>query len=128
MRVSWDEQNTKWWFSILDIITVHTNQNDFTKTRNYWKYLKTNMKKENSQAVSATNQLKLIAPVGKNRLMDWLDYNGIIALVKEFVSKKTNRLIEWFTNSDVFKRLTKNALTKKINNREMFIKGMGYSY
>lgn len=50
--------------------------------------------------VSATTQLKFLAPDGKNRLADMLDYNGIIALGKEFPGKKANRFIEWFTYSD----------------------------
>ena len=50
--------------------------------------------------VSATTQLKFLAPDGKMRLADTLDYSGIIALGKEFPSKKANRFIEWFTYSD----------------------------
>ncbi|MCF6212688.1 MAG: Fic family protein [Flavobacteriaceae bacterium] len=99
VRAVWDEKNAKWWFSVLDIVAVLTDQNDYTKTRNYWKYLKAKLNKENSQVVSATTQLKIIAPDGKKRLSDMLDYNGIIALGKEFPSKKANRFIEWFTYS-----------------------------
>ncbi|HNF37527.1 MAG TPA: hypothetical protein PLC45_02570 [Chitinophagaceae bacterium] len=65
VRAVWNEENAKWWFSVLDIVAVFTNQNDYTKTRNYWKYLKAKLKKENSQVVSATTQLKLLAPDGK---------------------------------------------------------------
>lgn len=65
VRAIWDEENSKWWFSVLDIIAVLTDQDDYNKTRNYWKYLKTKLK---------------------------------------------------------------NALTDKINNREMFMKGIDYSY
>jgi len=100
VRAVWDEENAKWWFSVLDIVAVLTDQNDYTKTRNYWKYLKAKLKKENSQVVSATTQLKFLAPDGKRRLADMLDYNGIIALGKEFPGKKANRFIEWFTYSD----------------------------
>ena len=100
VRAVWDEQNAKCWFSVLDIVALLTDQDDYTKTRNYWKYLKAKLKKENSQVVSATTQLKFIAPDGKNRLADMLDYNGIIALGKEFPGKKANRFIEWFTYSD----------------------------
>ena len=81
-------------------MAVLTDQNDYTKNRNYWKYLKTKLKKENSQVVSATNQLKFLAPDGKKRLADMLDYKGIIDLGKEFPSKKANRFIEWFTYGD----------------------------
>jgi len=100
VRAVWDEQNSKWWFSVLDIVALLTNQDDYTKTRNYWKYLKTKLKKENSQVVSATTQLKFLAPDGKKRLADMLDYNGIIALGKEFPGKKANRFIDWFTYND----------------------------
>lgn len=99
VRAVWDEQNDKWWFSVLDIVSVLNDQNDYTKTRNYWKYLKAKLKKENNELVSATTQLKLLASDGKRYLTDMLDFNGIIALGKEFPSKKANRFIEWFTNS-----------------------------
>lgn len=78
VRAIWDEENTKWWFSVLDIVAVLTDQDDYTKSRNYWKYLKAKLKKENSQVVSDTTQLKILAPDGKKRLADVLDYNGII--------------------------------------------------
>ena len=100
VRAFWDEENSKWWFSVLDIVSVLTDQDDYTKNRNYWKYLKAKLKKEKSQVVSATTQLKILAPDGKKRLADMLDYNGIIDLGKEFPSKKANRFIEWFTFSD----------------------------
>jgi len=100
VRAVWDEQSTKWWFSVLDIIAVLTDQDDYTKTRNYWKYLKAKLKKEKSELVSATTQLKLLASDGKRYLSDMLDYSGIIALGKEFPSKKANRFIEWFTYND----------------------------
>jgi len=100
VRAVWDEQNTKWWFSVLDIVAVLTNQNDYTKTRNYWKYLKAKLKKENSELVSVTTQLKLLASDGKRYMTDMLDYQGIISLGKEFPGKQANRFIEWFTYSD----------------------------
>jgi len=100
VRAIWDEENAKWWFSVLDIVAVLTGQNDYAKTRNYWKYLKSKLKKENSEVVSATTQLKLLAPDGKKRLADVLDYKGIIELGKQFPGKKANRFIEWFTFSD----------------------------
>jgi len=90
----------KWWFSVPDIVAVLTDQDDYIKARNYWKYLKAKLKRENSQVVSATTQLKVLAPDGKKRLADMLDYNGIIALGKEFPGKKANRFLEWFTYSE----------------------------
>jgi len=84
----------------LDIVAVLTDQNDYKKTRNYWKYLKAKLKKENHQLVSATTQLKLIASDGKQYKSDMLDYDGIIALGKTFPGIKANRFIEWFSFSN----------------------------
>ncbi|TAF74598.1 MAG: cell filamentation protein Fic [Bacteroidetes bacterium] len=99
VRAVWDEENAKWWFSVLDIVSVLRNQDDYNKNRNYWKYLKAKLKKENSELGSATTQLKLAANDGKRYLTDMLDYEGIIALGKQFPSKNSNRFIEWFTYS-----------------------------
>lgn len=100
VRAVWDDEKSKWWFSVLDIIGVLRGEDDYTKNRNYWKYLKAKLKKENNELVSATNQLKLTAADGKKYLTDTFDYDGIIELAKNFPSKQANRFIEWFTNSD----------------------------
>lgn len=100
VRAVWDEDGAKWWFSVIDVIAVLGDYDDYNKARNYWKYLKTKLKKENNELVSATNQLKLTASDGKTYKTDTLDDKGIILLAKEFPSKKANRFLEWFTYSD----------------------------
>jgi len=100
VRALWYDEHAKWWFSVLDIIAVLTNQDDYTKTRNYWKYLKAKFKKEGIQLVSMTTQLKLIAADGKKYRSVMLDHEGIISLGKTFPGTKANRFIEWFTYSD----------------------------
>lgn len=100
VRAVWDDEKAKWWFSVLDIIGVLRGDDDYKKNRNYWKFLKTKLKKENSELVSAANQLKLTAADGKKYLTDTFDYDGIIELAKNFPSKQANRFIEWFTYSD----------------------------
>ena len=100
VRAVWDEENSKWWFSVLDVVGVLNAQDDYTKNRNYWKYLKTKLKKEGSQLVSATNQLKMTAADGKRYLTDVLDYNGVILLAKSFPNARASRFVEWFTYSD----------------------------
>lgn len=100
VRAVWDDEKSKWWFSVLDIIGVLRGEDDYAKNRNYWKYLKAKLKKENSELVSAANQLKLAAADGKKYLTDTFDYDGIIELAKNFPSKQANRFIEWFTYSD----------------------------
>ena len=98
VRAVWDEENSKWWFSVVDIVALLTNQDDYKKSRNYWKYLKAKLKKEGNELVSATTQLKLQAKDGKRYFTDMLDYDGIIVLGKEFPGKKANRFIDWFTS------------------------------
>ena len=100
VRAIWDEENSKWWFSVLDIVGVLNDQDDYQKNRNYWKYLKTKLKKEQSQLVSETNQLKLMASDGKRYITDTLDYEGVLLLAKSFPNTKAMRFVEWFTNSD----------------------------
>lgn len=100
VRAVWDEEGAKWWFSVLDIVGVLNAQDDYAKNRNYWKYLKTKLRNEGNELVSATNQLKLLAPDGKRRLTDVLDNDGVIALAKSFPNNKASRFIEWFTNTN----------------------------
>ncbi len=73
VRAVWDDANAKWWFSVLDIVGILNEENEYAKIRNYWKYLKAKLKKEKNEVVSAATQLKLLAPDGKQRLTDTLD-------------------------------------------------------
>lgn len=100
VRAVWDESHNKWWFSVLDIVGVLNEQDDYTKTRNYWKYLKTKLKKSQPELVSATNQLKLLAPDGKYRTTDVLDAEGIIMLAKNMPNNRALDFLDWFTYSD----------------------------
>jgi hypothetical protein len=76
IRAVWDEQDEKWWFSVLDVIGILTDQPDYQKVRNYWKWLKnkliaegselfdnTNQLDEKGEPVSNTNQLKMLATI-----------------------------------------------------------------
>ncbi|MBS1782697.1 MAG: Fic family protein [Bacteroidetes bacterium] len=100
VRAVWDEQHAKWWFSVLDIVGVLNEEPDYTKVRNYWKYLKAKLKKENNQLVSATTQLKLVAADGKKYTTDMLDSDGVTALAKHFPNNKAIKFLDWFFYSD----------------------------
>ena len=100
VRAVWDEINNRWLFSVLDIIAVLRNEDDYEKNRNYWKYLKAKLKKAGSEVGSVTTQLKLRAPDGKLRLTNVMGYEQIISLAKVFPSTQANRFIEWFAYSD----------------------------
>ena len=100
VRAIWDDENSKWWFSVLDIVGVLNQQDDYAKNRNYWKYLKTKLKKEDNKVVSVTNQLKLQAPDGKMRLADVLDSDGVTLLAKAFPNTRASKFLDWFTYSE----------------------------
>ena len=97
VRAVWENENSKWWFSVIDIVSILSQSSD---SRNYWYVLKNRLKKSNNEILTNCKGFKLIAPDGKRRLTDCLDYDGIIELSKNFPSKKANRFIEWFTYSD----------------------------
>lgn len=100
VRAVWDATTDKWFFSVLDVLGAINEQDDYTKTRNYWKYLKTKLKKEQNELVSATNQLKLKAADGKKYLTDTLDMNGIEELAKNIPNSKAMEFLDWLTYSE----------------------------
>ena len=141
VRAVWDDTHNKWWFSVLDIIAAINEQDDYQKTRNY---LKTKLKKENNELVSVTNQLKLQAPDGEQRLTDTFDAEGVTLLAKHINNTKATNFLDWFLYSDNtidgqskkkayqlfenvvdgthIKNLVGFALTHQINDREIFRK------
>ena len=98
VRAVWDEDQNKWWFSALDIVGAINNQEDYAKNRNYWKYLKNKLKKENSELVSGTIQLKLTAADGKKYNTDVLDTKGVMELAKSFPNNNANEA--WWTQPE----------------------------
>jgi hypothetical protein len=95
IRTVWDEGEEKWWFSVLDVIAVLTDQPDYKKVRNYWKWLKNKLIAEGSQLVSATNQLKLPASDGKKYLTDVVDTEQILRLIQSIPSKRAEPFKLW---------------------------------
>ena len=100
VRAIWDEDNSKWWFSVQDVVGAINDQSDYKKNRNYWKYLKTKLRKEGNELVSATNQLKLRAADGKRYDTDVLDADGIRLLAKYTNNQRAMDFLDWFTYSD----------------------------
>ena len=80
VRVEWDEKDEKWYFSIVDIVGVLTD-NDFQSARNYWKVLKHRLKEEGNESVTNCNQLKMLASDGKYYKTDVADTEQIFRLV-----------------------------------------------
>jgi len=72
VRVLWDDEREKWYFSIVDVVGILT-ENDHQKARNYWKVLKHRLKKEGNETVTNCNRLKIPAPDGKMCMTDVAD-------------------------------------------------------
>jgi cell filamentation protein len=70
VRAIWDEENSKWRFSVIDIVAILSESAD---ARNYWYVLKNRLKKSNSELLTNCKGMKLTAPDGKRRLTDTLD-------------------------------------------------------
>jgi len=100
VRAVWDEQNAKWWFSVVDVVGILNQEADYIKAGNYWRWFKRKLLKENIQFVSGTHRLKLTAADGKKYLTDTLDSEGIISLAKHFPNNRAMKFLDWFLYSD----------------------------
>ena len=91
----YDEKAETWYFSVVDIIQVLTQQADFQTARNYWKVLKNRLRKEGSQVVTSCNRLKLPADDGKMRLTDVASAETLLRLVQSIPSPKAEPIKLW---------------------------------
>lgn len=95
VRRVWDDQKEKWYFSVVDIVAILTNQPNYQLARNYWKVLKNRLNKEGSELVTKCNQLKLVADDGKMRLTDVADIEAVFRLVQSIPSPQAEPLKLW---------------------------------
>ena len=100
VRAIWDDTQNHWWFSVLDIVGAINQQEDHEKNRNYWKYLKAKLRKEQSEVVSDTTQLKLTASDGKKYNTDVISQAGVDKLAKAIRNQQAMAFLDWFTYSD----------------------------
>ncbi len=92
VRTVWDDQEEKWYFSIVDVCAVLT---DSPNPRNYWKVLKHRLVKEGNETVTNCNQLKLQAEDGKKRLTDVADTDQLFRLIQSIPSPKAEPFKLW---------------------------------
>jgi hypothetical protein len=95
VRTLWDMEKEQWYFSIVDVIAVLTDQNDYQGARNYWKVLKFRLLKEGNETVTNCNQLKLLAEDGKMRLTDVADTEQVFRLIQSIPSPKAEPFKQW---------------------------------
>ncbi|MDR2685858.1 MAG: hypothetical protein LBB23_03760 [Rickettsiales bacterium] len=95
IRTLWDDKAEKWYFSVVDVVGVLTDQPTQDGARNYWKVLKHRLNEEGSQLVTNCNQLKMQSSDGKFYLTDAADAEQILRLVQSIPSKKAEPFKLW---------------------------------
>ncbi len=95
IRRHYDEQTETWWFSVVDIVQVLTQQPNYKLAQNYWKVLKHRLNKEGSQLVTNCNQLKMAAADGKNYLTEVATAETLLRLVQSVPSPKAEPIKLW---------------------------------
>ncbi|MDO4907511.1 BRO family protein [Neisseria sp.] len=99
IRSHWDDEQEKWYFSIVDIIAVLTEQQDYQSARNYWKVLKNRLLKEGNETVTNCNRLKMLAADGKQRLTDVADTEQLLRLIQSVPSPKAEPVKLWLAQT-----------------------------
>ena len=95
VRTVWDDKEEKWYFSIVDVCGILTDQPDNNHARNYWKVLKHRLKKEGNETVTNCNQLKLKSEDGKMRLTDVADTEQLFRIIQSIPSPKAEPFKQW---------------------------------
>lgn len=149
VRAIWDEETGKWWFSAADVVSAINEENNYKKAQNYWYYVKN--KDKNAQFLSNTKQLKMTADDGRRYYVEmniahpFMEGNGRSTRIwlDLILKKNLKKCVDWSqiekndylnamkasaTDSHTIKKLIRGALTNKINDCEMFMKGIDYSY
>ena len=95
VRSHWNAEQEKWYFSIVDVVSILTDQTDYQAARNYWKVLKHRLKKEGNETVTNCNRLKMLTADGKMRLTDVADTEQLLRLIQSVPSPKAEPFKQW---------------------------------
>ena len=127
IRTVWDDEQEKWYFSIVDVVGALTDQPDTEHSRNYWKVLKHRLKKEGNETVTNCNRLKLMAEDGKQRLTDVADTEQLFRIIQSIPSPKAEPFKQWMAHvaSERIDQLQDPELS--IQQAMMDYKRLGYS-
>ena len=127
IRSVWDEKEEKWYFSIVDVCAVLTEQPDTEHARNYWKVLKHRLIKEGNQTVTTCNRLKLRAADGKLRLTDVADTEQMFRLIQSIPSPKAEPFKLWMAQVASTRLEQMLDPEKSIDQAVIDYKRLGYS-
>ena len=127
IRSVWDDKAEKWYFSIVDVCAVLTEQPDAEHARNYWKVLKHRLIKEGNQTVTTCNRLKLRAADGKLRLTDVADTEQLFRLIQSIPSPKAEPFKLWMAQVASTRLDQMQDPEKSIDQAVIDYKRLGYS-
>lgn len=127
IRSVWDDKEEKWYFSIVDVCAVLTEQPDAEHARNYWKVLKHRLIKEGNQTVTTCNRLKLRAADGKLRLTDVADTEQVFRLIQSIPSPKAEPFKLWMAQVASTRLEQMQDPEKSIDQAVIDYKRLGYS-
>jgi len=120
IRRIYDEKTETWFFSVVDIVQVLTQQLDYKAAQNYWKVLKHRLKKEGSQLVTNCNQLKLPAADGKSYLTDAANAETRLRLVQSVPSPKAEPIKRWLAKIGCERMQEMSATPKRKDNVDTY--------
>ena len=100
VRAVWSDTDNTWYFSATDVVRAISDEEDYVKAGNYWRWLKKKLAADGLQLVSGTHDFKFEAPDGKMRKADVLDTEGVLLLAKNYPNNRANAFLDWFTYSD----------------------------
>lgn len=95
IRTAWDETQEEWYFSVVDVVAVLTEQKDNRRAAKYWSVLKTRLKNEGSEVTTNCSQLKMKAADGKRRLTDVANTEQLLRIIQSIPSKKAEPFKMW---------------------------------
>lgn len=127
VRTVWDDQQEKWYFSVVDVVEILTHQESHQGARNYWKVLKNRLAKEGNETVTNCNRLKLPAEDGKMRLTDVADQEQLFRLIQSIPSPKAEPFKLWMARVAAERLDQMQDPELSINQAMMDYKRLGYS-
>ncbi len=127
IRSVWDDKEEKWYFSIVDVCEVLTEQPDTEHARNYWKVLKHRLQKEGNEPVTNCNRLKLRAADGKLRMTDVADTERLFRIIQSIPSPKAEPFKQWMAKVASTRLEQMQDPEKSIDQAIVDYKRLGYS-
>ena len=127
VRTVWDDEQEKWYFSIVDVCQVLTDSKDALTARKYWNKLKQRLKEEGNETVTNCHQFKLRAADGKMRLTDVADTEQLFRLIQSIPSPKAEPFKQWMAQVASQRLDQMQDPEKSIDQAIIDYKRLGYS-